>query len=208
MELKAKKILLSVVKDAESVKYHDGWGWYIETPFNSIKKIGLIPNEESFELSFYFGDSQSQSRDFYTNIKGLHSVINTKWSLKSNFHFSSTFRNLIWFESKLNPNDYINFWKRNSSLLKQHSIDKLQALIDLLSNRGVILLDDTKKADLEKIIFLKEYKKINVCAGFGAIYSISKIEIDKLEVNDLLKKFIKTRINEGLSIIGENGNFF
>ncbi len=67
-----ENLLKSIVKDENRVQYHQGWGYYIETTYEAIRKIGLIyndglsENEWSLELCLYYADTQSQAKAFYT----------------------------------------------------------------------------------------------------------------------------------------------
>lgn len=206
MELNIEKILKSIVKDNSSVHFHNGWGFYIKTNFDEIQMIGLIPKENCIELSLFYGDSQKQSRAFYNGYISTKKIQDKNWKIIPNFHFSSTFRNLIWFESNLEPNEYIEYWRKNKNLLVQRNINEIPKLIKKLSKDGVIILDKAKEVELKKVIYEKDYSLINICAGFGVIYPIVFSEKNSPANSDVFAKFLIEKINEGLSIINKNAN--
>lgn len=203
-----EQILKSLVKDKSLVNYHYDWGFYIKTDFESIHMIGLIPKGDYLELSLFFGDTQSQSRSFYRQNPRIDHLTDTKWKLSGNFHFSSTFQNLIWFDTGIGPKEYIKFWEKNVNLLYQHSKEDIPQLINLLSKNEIIILDEKKKRELDFNVYNKEYQVLNVCAGFGAIYRLKRTEAEDLYRSGQLQDFLIKKINDGLSIIGENGNNF
>ncbi len=203
--MKAEEILKKLVTNKSLVMYHNDWGYYIKTSFESIHMIGLIDTKDGFDLCLYYGDSQSQSRAFYSKSIDLKSIDSNEWNVRSNFHFSSTFRNLIWFDSDLKNEDYISFWKKNKNLLHQHKIEEVPKLIELLSNEKVIKVNHK---ELQSKIYQKEYTRLNICAGFALTYKITFFKHDELVKNGQLTGFLINKINEGLKLIGENGSSF
>lgn len=205
----AEKILKSIVDNKDLVKYHNGWGYYIKTPFEEIHMIGLIKVDNSYTLALYFGDTQSQSRAFYAIDPKIELLKNSDWHLRPNFHFQNSFgKNLIWFDSKVNNSEYISFWQSNKKLLYKHPIDKITELVELLSNKGIITIEGQKKLHLQNIIYNSDYSSLNICAGFGLEFTISDNTLKSLDDEDKLISLLITKINEGLSIIGKNGNSF
>ncbi len=208
MEEKIEKILKELAKNEALIKYHNGWGFYIETNFDDLKMIGLIDKYDRLELSLFFGDSQSQSRAFYNKRIEFERLLQNDWKVLPNFHLSSSYRkNLIWFESNLQPRKYIEFWSKNIGLLHQHKIEELPKLIESLEKEKVIILDEDKKIELDSEIYSSNYTRFNICAGFGLIFSINKEEAFKLSEVDLNQLLIE-KINEGLGIINQNGISF
>jgi hypothetical protein len=203
--MKTEALLQLLVNDTSLIKYHQDWGFYIETPFEAIRMIGLIEVKDGLELCLYYGDSQSQSRAFYRQNIKLDVVNTNEWEIRPNFHFSSTFRNLIWFRSDLKNEDYISFWKRNLNLLHQHPIKEVPKLVEYLSKEKVITIN---KNELQAEIYNKDYTRLNICAGFAVTYKISFLKRDELINNGQIKNFLIDRINEGLKLIGENGSRF
>ncbi len=204
----SEEILISLVKNKSLVKYHHGWGYYIEVDFGAIRKIGLIPDGENLNVSLLFANTVNQGRNFYSKEIKLDTLNNSKWKPQANFHLASTFRNLIWFETEIEPKNYIEFWQKNIGLLRQIEVNEAKGLIRELSKKEVIVLDPSKESELISTIFEKEYQYLNVCAGFEAIYSYKFSEIDLLNQKNKLKEDLSRIINQGLSIIGEDGSRF
>ena len=76
LQRRIENILRSIVRNSKKINYHVGRGFYIDTPFEQIKRIGLILDmweeknaEKDWEirLELHFGDSQSQARSFYNS---------------------------------------------------------------------------------------------------------------------------------------------
>lgn len=206
MEINIEEILKSISLNKSLVKYHNGWGFYIETPFEEIQMIGLNQKEDNLEIGLFFGDSQRQSRAFYLKEINIDKLANTKWKIVPNFHFSSTYKNLVWFESNLSAEEYLAYWRKNTNLLFQHDVKDIPELVKKLANEGVIITDQVKLNELESEIYDKEYSLINICAGFGLLHSISLNKAIELIEAKQFNNFLIQKINEGLSIINRNGN--
>jgi len=204
---RAEEILRFLVNDKSLVKGHNDWGYYIQVPFDEINMIGLIDKGDRYELSLYYGDTQSQSRAFY-NINPKIERLSKDWLVHPNFHFSSSFgKGLIWFKSDVNAQEYINFWKKNGELLHQYSIADAKLLIDRFTANGIIQLNENKRSELNNAIFSKNYSVLNISAGLGVIYKIPKSQIENDSLSEL-KDLLVSKISEGLSVINENGNEF
>ncbi|ALM47824.1 hypothetical protein AMR72_02255 [Flavobacterium psychrophilum] len=204
---RVEQILKSIVKDKSLVKWHNNWGYYIQVPFAEINMIGLIDKSNHYELTLYFGDTQSQSRAFYATNPKIERL-SKDLSVHGNFHFSSAFgKGLIWFESDINPKDYINFWRGNTQLLHRHNVSDARKLITQLKKDGVIKLSSNKTNELNNNIYHKNYSVLNINAGLGIIYKIPKTKIENGSLSEL-RKLLITKINEGLSIIDKDANKF
>lgn len=204
-----KKILQSIVVRKSSVKLHEPWGYYIETRFAGLHMIGLIPNGEGVELCFYFADTQQQSRDFYRNPIKLEALEDPGWHSAPNFHFENSYgKNMLWAQSRLPVGEYIRFWRTHTHLLRQHSISELPSLVSALNQSGVLSFSQD---DMEKYVSELQAGRIsrfNVCAGLGVTYFLSSIEIARLQKLGRFEDFLIEKINEGLGVINETGEFF
>jgi hypothetical protein len=111
-----QNLFKSIVLKEEIVKYHHGWGFYIETPYKEIKEIGLIygkkENEWFLELSFYFGNTQTQAKAFYASNPTIEHL-SGDWWIDIDFHFAYQSSNLVWFKNAPDTKRYIDFWKEN-----------------------------------------------------------------------------------------------
>lgn len=200
----AEKILKLLVLDEKNVKYHKGWGYYIKTPFEEIRMIGLIKNGNNLELSLFYGDTQNQSRTFYELKPRLENFISYKWIVRSNFHLQNSFgENLIWFDSNLENQEYLNFWVDNRSLLRKHLKSEISDFLKRLEEEKVIIIDSKKRVELDRILN-KDYSAFNICAGFALTYKFTKEEINELENHNILEVILIDKINDGLNLIGKN----
>jgi hypothetical protein len=203
---RAEQILKSIVKNKSLVKWHNDWGYYIQVPFAEIQMIGLIDKGSHYELSLYFGDTQRQSRAFYATNPKIERL-SKDLLVHGNFHFSSAFgKGLIWFESD-NPQQYIEFWRKNTTLLHRHNVSDARKLISQLNKNRVIKLSGNKINELDNSIYHKKYSVLNINAGLGIIYKIPKTKIENDSLSEL-SKLLVSKINEGLSIIGKDGSKF
>lgn len=201
-------ILKEIVNDENIVEYHRGWGFYIKTPYNAIKKIGLILGEKEndwwLELSLYFGDSQSQAKAFYNKNPNLF-VLNEDWYYYPNFHLSFVTSNLVWFSTNKEYHEkYIDFWKSNISKIFQHPKSQVHNLINNLVSENVIIIDDKKSKELNEKFFQTNMQTINVCPGFGVITEMSSTFCEEQDETDKLKYYIAKQIQNGLQIVNYN----
>ncbi|MCY6411387.1 hypothetical protein QTA56_04425 [Acinetobacter sp. VNH17] len=210
LERRIFNILKEIAIDENMVKYHNGWGYYIETPSNlhSIQKIGLILDQDSkgwdINLSLYFGDTQSQAKSFYSKNPDFSKVTNSKWSDHPNFHFGFMTSNLVWFKTPKNQLDsksYIQFWKENKNLIRQHARSEIHDLVSYLVNEKIIIIDENKQTELNNEFFGTKRQTLNICPGFGIISTLDSVYCEKNDNDTYLLKDITQRIQQGLSII-------
>lgn len=210
MALNIEQILKSIVKNPALVEYHGNWGYYIKVDFPSIHMIGLIPNDDGqLELSLYFGESQAQSREFY-GLNPRLELLTKEWVAYCNFHLSNSFRNLFWFKTppSTQVNEYVRFWQANRNLLYRHDRKGVTKLLNSLAEKGIIDFGPDTKRDFKIRILDQDYSQFNVCASLGVLYFIDEEEADRLGKKKQFGQLLIEKINQGLSIIGENGNRF
>jgi hypothetical protein len=203
-------ILKEIVVDENIVEYHRGWGFYIKTPFNAIRKIGLILGQKEnkwwLELSLYFGDTQSQAKAFYGNNPDL-SKLNSDWYYYSNFHLSFVTSNLVWFSTKSEYyKTYLDFWKNNTSLIFQHPKNEVKNLLENLEKQNLINIDDVKLKELDDRFFNTAMQTINICPGFGVITEMTSLFCEEQDEKDKLTYYIAEQIKNGLKIVDINYN--
>ena len=202
-------ILKEISTDETIVEYHHGWGWYIETPpsFSATKKIGLILHKDEtswhIELSIYFGDTQTQTKSFYSNNPDI-SKLNQDWVCHPNFHVSFITSNLVWFHTNKelkSPDVYIDFWKQNLHLIHQHGREDVKNLLTHLTNENIIEYNEEEQQQMNYEFFDTQRKTLNICAGFGIISTLNSVYCEKNDNDTYLLKDIALRIQQGLSII-------
>lgn len=204
-------LLKSISLDESKVNYHRGWGYYIQTPYQQIQEIGLIldikENEWSIKLSLFFGDSQRQAISFYNSNPNINHLKNTDWVFYPNFHISFMTSNLVWFQSS-DSEYYLQFWKDNVTEIHQQKKEAAPNYFRWLADKKVINMTKEIEEKLNKKFYDTAMQKLNICPGFGAIYTFSSTEAEELDKNGKLKFVLAEKIREGLKVVGHDGNDF
>jgi hypothetical protein len=207
-------ILKSLVNDESLVQYHQGWGFYIQTPYNEIRKIGLIFHYDSqqhnwsIKLSLYFGASQTQARSFYQKSISFDNEKFTEWDVHGNFHVSFVTSNLVWLPVKAKPTDYINYWKNNQSKIRQQSRENVPAYLEKLVNDNIVKIGKYEREALDKRFYHSKMQTLNMVPELGMLFEIKSDEAEKLDKDGLLVSLLMDKIKDGLSLIGKNGKEF
>ncbi len=202
-------LLKSISPDDSLIKYHQGWGYYIQTPYQQIQQIGLIlkpkENDYSIELSLYFGASQKQAVAFYNSNPKISELKDTKWEVFANFHVSFMTTNLVWFGSDDNEH-YLQFWKGNVGKIRQQKRADLPNYFKWLVDEKVINMPKEAEEQLADKFYDTAMPTLNICPEFGVIYSFNSTEAEELDKSDKLKFVLAEKIKEGLKIVGLGGN--
>ena len=206
----------SVAKQADAIDYHNGWQcYYLKTPFPEIKMIGFkIYEEESdwrLAIEIWFGDTLSQSRELY-KIKideGKISLLEEKgWQYSPNFHISFIQAHLVWLDtSEESKNGYIQYWINNVSDIKQYSKLELTTLLDKLMKNQIIEIKGEDRSEIEKEITNTNRHNFNISPGFGLSFSFHSKKAKELDSEDKLVEEIKSKIVEGIGILGKKVDF-
>lgn len=193
-----ESILKSIVVDEELIKFHYGWGFYIELPpeYKAIRKIGLIlAKNNRIELSLYFADTQGQGRALYPTNFDLDLFEQQGWFIKPNFHFAFMTSNKIWFQS-INKVRYIQYWNENSKQLRQlPSHDKVKSYLSNLVEKDIVI---DQPEQMQKIIYNSNMNKINVCPGLGFLYRYEIHEAEQLDREGKFESELKSKIQRCL----------
>jgi hypothetical protein len=200
-------ILKSIAIDETIVQYHQDWGYYIQTPYDQIKKLGLIykynDNDWWLELQLNFGDTQTQAKAFYNSTPDIEKLIDD-WEVYLNFHFSYRSSNLAWFESDIDKNEYINYWIKNMDEIYQHKKGEIRRLITKLENAKIIRNTEKSKKDMGVKFYKTAVPALNICPGLSLIYCITSDVAEKLDTDGELGNLLIDKITEGLKIINLN----
>ncbi|KXX70864.1 hypothetical protein [Flammeovirga sp. SJP92] len=204
-----KNVLESIVHDESMIEYHRGWGFYIKSKYNEIKKIGLIQkssdNDWHLELSLFFGDTQSQAKSFFSSFSNITPQIDNEWYIRPNFHVSFRNSNLVWFKST-DYSQYIDYWKNNIDKISQQKRDNVKTYISELEKQEIIILNEEKYSELEEKFYETAMSTLNMCPGLGMIYKLSSQKVEELDKNEMLKSTLIKRIKQALGIINKNGS--
>jgi hypothetical protein len=199
------QILKEVALHDDLVRYHRGWGQYIQLPFPDIRKIGLIFSEGAtadnwqIELYFSYGDTQGQAKAFYNGQPDLTRLKDQNWIIQSNFHFSFQSTNLLYLYGS-DFKRYINYWTQNHHILNQHPKEQITGFVEDMLDAQIINNYNNIWQDLDDKILSKGYTVINICPGLGLTYTLKVKEAETLDKQGLLTTLIKDKITEALSI--------
>jgi hypothetical protein len=216
-----QNLLKAIVKNEEIIKYHNSWGYSIEVNYDQIKKIGLIfhkgDDEWWLELSLYFGNTQSQSRAFYSHtleINQISSLYDKGWWFDIDFHFAYITSNLVWIKQMPDADAgkhverYVDFWIRNKNEIYQLQREGVQEYVDWLQSENVLVISQEVKEKLGQEFFKTKRENLNVCPGLGAIYNINGGDAEKLDKEGQLESLIHQAIIDALQLIGRDGSEF
>ncbi len=205
-------ILKSIVNETDLVKYHRGWGYYIETPYKQIKKIGLnlkynaTDNNWSLDLSFYFGANQRQARDFYENKISLNTIDGTEWQITPNFHVGFASSNLYWFGTPdKEVQNYINFWCNNVNLIQQIQRENVQKYLFDLVDKNIISYTDSDQKEFQIKYFDSAMTTLNIIPELAVIHNIDSKNAKELDQDNQIANYLELKIKQGLGVIGFDG---
>jgi hypothetical protein len=202
-------LLKSISLDESKVNYHRDWGFYIQTPYQQIQRIGLILNQKEkewwLELSLYFGASQRQAISFYSSNPNITHLDKDEWDFFPNFHVSFMTSNLVWFQSE-DSDHYLQFWGNNIGKISQQKRENVPNYLQWLVNEEVINMTKDVEERLHEKFYDTERQTLNMCPEFGFIYTFTSNDAEELDKNGKLKFAIIEKIREGLKVVGLNGN--
>ena len=207
-----ENILKSIVCSDSIINKYRGLGYYILTPFDQIKQIGLKAlsaetgedDAWKLEISLHFGDSQKKAESFYNSrpdISKLKMLELKDWKLRSNFHVAYRSSNLVWFESKIDKEKYMEYWIKNVDLIKQRKKTEVEEFLINLDKNNIIIYNDDKQKEMEQKYLSTKMPDLNICPGFSMIFLISSKEAIEKDKDHELEGIISEKIKEGLSII-------
>ena len=216
-----KNILISISKNPDDIKYHQGWRtYYIETGLDEIRMIGFEIGKEGndrekwyIDLCFYFGDTMRQARAFYSQkipYKKIQSYIgkNNKWEYISNFHISRIQKHIDWFDTpKGKEEDYYTYWSKHLKDLKPRNGNELLKYLKKIDGEGII--------EIPKETYKEMNKKINkifsnifyISPGVGLRCSFSYDEALKLDKQGKYRNILKKTIENILTHLGFRSDF-
>ena len=199
-----KTLLESIAIDPNLVKYHRGWGYYIETPYSAIKKVGLIYWETNgrwwLELSLYAGDTVNQARTLYKQTLQTDKLA-LGWTIRTNYHVSFQASNLVWFPSS-DAQAYIAHWQTHPDQIRQLKRNEVDTYLANLVRQGIIQNDSTTQHLLSHKFTHTNMTTLNSCPGIGLFYTLEGTQAEMLDRTDQLGKHIQQRIVEGLAYLG------
>ena len=200
-------ILIAIAPNPETVKYHRGWGHYIETPNNykAIRKIGLKQQRSKdgkwiIDLCLFAGDTVNQARALYR--QPLHlDQLGENWRLETNYHVSFQASNLVWFTSP-DEQEYVAYWQAHPDQIRQLTKGEVTSYIADLERQGILHNDETTQTNLERKFTLTKMTTLNSCPGIGLFYRLDDTMAETLDRTNRLEEHLKQKITEGLAMLG------
>lgn len=122
------------------------------------------------------------------------------FQLSKNFHVASRSSNLLWFEGTLSFEEYIRFWKKEYSNLKQIKRTDFSDLFSELEDKKIIVSEDRSK--MKEKILDKRYDKLNICPGFLMKYTWKDEDAIRLDKSNMFDADFKDKVEAAFSVIG------
>ena len=113
--------------------------------------------------------------------------------------------NLVWFQSD-DSEHYLKFWKDNVDKIYQQKRDDVPNYLEWLVNEKAINMTKQITERLDEKFYNTAMQTLNICPGFGLIYTINSSEAEKLDKSGKLKFILAEKIREGLTVVKLDGN--
>lgn len=208
----------SVAKSEDFVHYHTGWKcYYLDTRLPEIWLVGLKikqKGKDDWELNIemYFGDTTSQARELYKNkinYREITSLEEKGWKYSPHFHISFIRKNLVWLDTPTeSKKKYISHW--SSELfddIKSYSKSELNSLLNKLLKEKLVQITSEDESHIKEQITDTHRKNFYICPAFALIYSFNSDKVKELDSKKELADEIKSKIREGISILGKETDF-
>lgn len=213
---RTEALLHEVAADESLVRYHQGWGHYIDiTEHLEIRKIGLLleKDEKTVEwtgltIAADFGSTQGQAKAFYANenvtLNNIRAISSAEAS--GNFHLAKITSNVIHFQTHEDRFDaYFNYWKREGPNLRQLKREDFESHYQTLKNERIIEPSDE---EFQQKVMSAKYQDLNICPSVYISRHISRSEVIELEGKGQLKETVVGVMKEILGLLGRPVNVF
>jgi hypothetical protein len=211
-----EQLLKEIVHDEDRVKYHTGWGLFIEVYVDEIRKIGLLLNKNEnrdwtgITIAADFGSTVGQARAFYSNVPTVDFIKNIPdFDAYCNLHLAFTTKNLVHFHSPENSLEkYFNYWKSdvwdNFGGVPKEKLEKdyLQEYVD----EGILIYDQAKKEEVKEVIMDKGYQRINICPAIYVEHFISREDAMRMDKLGDLKVYVVKKMRDAVGILNHDWN--
>lgn len=210
-----EKLLKTIARDDSSVGYHTRWQTHrLLTGFQEIKMIGLelhLATENNLRLALNYCDVNKQAHAFYAlgiSFDKIEYLIDKEWVYIPKFHLSTISSHLMWFDTpQIADKKYYDYWLNHMKDVVQLHQSNLLEYLNNYSDLGLIDLSSEKLQELDQRILNTKIDDINVIPGFGLYYSYNLSEAGKMDRTEEFAQELKTRIREGISILGKDASF-
>lgn len=208
-----EQILREIAFEEDKVKYHSGWGYFIEVGFPEIKKLALLIDETKSQwlgltVAVDFGSIVSQARSFYSNMASFEKLKTLEnFTISCNFHLAVRSQNLIFLNSPENSEkEYFEYWK-GDGYKKIAGVSKERLDRDYLqefAKEGIIAYDLSEQIRVNQIILQKRYQRINICPAMYAKNCINKELAIKLDEEGKLIQYVKDKMLEVIAVLNKS----
>lgn len=168
-----------------------------------LKRLYLDIDDElyNFNIRSFPADTTIQSVNFYSNLKidKLEELINNRWEIVSNLHFSFIGTHLHYGNSEVSPIDYIKYWQNNLSDIRQYHKDEFDRLYSkLLTDK---MIDNNDIEELRSHFDKTNRSHINLAPGLALSYKLPVKEALQLEEKKQLLTEFKGIVSKATNII-------
>lgn len=195
----------------EAVKYHQGWGHYIQVIESGIRMVKISAerrNDEIFcTIALYPGDSQRQAKQLYRQLDvdallrlPQSSKHRQAWEARPNFHLGYRASNICYPETgEIGFEGYVRYWQGNQSKVSQQKRGDdafegyFQSLLAdrIISSKGLV--------QLRNDVASKRYDRLNVCPGIALLYRMPLEEAVRLDQTESLRGRLLQLIDEAFA---------
>jgi|AntRauTorckE5430_2_1112549.scaffolds.fasta_scaffold01196_2 hypothetical protein len=206
------EVLGQVASSEELVRYHRGWGHYINIEdMPEIRKIGLLVEKDQsgdgwtgLLIAADFGSTQGQAKAFYRNPAVTLEAVNQVQSASAagNLHLAKITSNVIHFETAAKQFDsYFRHWKDFGPQLSQMKRVDFKNQYGQWKDEKLVVAQDS---NFSAKVMDAAYQNLNVCPAVYFTRFIGREEVLRLEAEGNLLEEITQTMREILNILGRD----
>jgi len=186
------------------VEWHRGWMYRFETGNDYNRMVGMRYAKETktFEVSLYFGSTQTSARNLYNKFKRDGYELKDTLIYGNSFHFQATYRKNLddtyYKTENFDIHQYVSFWINHADLIWQTSQNDRQGILDEMNKGGII-----SKKEKERILEYTDNKgKLNISPEFGIYLTWSLEEAIELDEKGIFADTIRKEIDDVYQMLG------
>ena len=209
LEKRCVDLLNQLIIDGEQANAipHRGWKYYVNSNRRTVKQIALgaevTGDDWSITLYLYAGDTMSSSKITYNqlNYDQLLKLREYGFTMFSNFHLSYRSSNLFWSAEQMPFERYVEYWLQHAQNLKQIKREQFEQKFVEYEQIGLTSVND-RNALQEKILD-KKYPTLNICPGFGILFTWTKEQAIALDDQNQFLPDLKEKIQLAFEALGD-----
>lgn len=219
---RTESLLQEIANNDELVRYHQGWGHYIDIIDQpEIRKIGLLLERDAtsetwtgLRIAADFGSTQGQAKAFYANPNVTLDQVQAieRVTVTGNLHLAKVTSNVIHFATYEDRFEaYFAYWKTHGPHLRQikraqtEQAEGFQPFYDGLKSQQLIVAQD---AIFESKVMEAGYQSLNVCPSIYITRFISRDDVIALEAKGELETTIVGMMQGILRLLGRDVDIF